>query len=143
VEADFCYFWILIYTLEKIKQIMSSVKTFKEFLSENSVNEGGISNLYVLAKESKNLQDFIKKALDMYEMLKDDKSTRDFLEEIYNEGVNENADVNERMANDYAFEVIMALRNLAKMPEIKESGCEKELKTIIDTFEGFRKKYKL
>ncbi len=49
------------------------------------LNEGAISNLYVLADQAKNLEDFIKAALKEYDMLKDDRATREFLKEIYDE----------------------------------------------------------
>ncbi len=49
------------------------------------LNEGSISNLYVLADQAKNLEDFIKAALKEYDTLKDDRATRQFLEAIYNE----------------------------------------------------------
>lgn len=115
----------------------------EKILNESTqLNEGGISNLYVLAKESKNLQDFIKKALDVYEMLKDDKSTRDFLEEIYNEGVNEN--VNEgNNAKDFAFEISVALHNLSISKEVREDGSAQDvLNKISKDFKDFRTKFK-
>ena len=67
---------------------MKHIKTFESFLSNDikeSLNEGAISNLYVLADQAKNLEDFIKAALKEYDMLKDDRATREFLKEIYDE----------------------------------------------------------
>ena len=67
---------------------MKHIKTFENFLNEEKLpklDEGGISNLYVLADQAKNLEDFIKAALKEYDMLKDDRATQEFLKEIYDE----------------------------------------------------------
>ena len=70
---------------------MKHIHTFESFFSngiKESLNEGAISNLYVLADQEKNLEDFIKAALKEYDMLKDDRATREFLKEIYDEAKN-------------------------------------------------------
>ena len=67
---------------------MKHLKTFESFSQEASnvkLNEGGMSNLYLMASEAKTLADFIKQALAEYDMLKNDAGTRAFLEEIYDQ----------------------------------------------------------
>ena len=67
---------------------MKHIKTFENFLNEEKLpklDEGSISNLYVLADQAKNLEDFVKAALKEYDMLKDDRATQEFLKEIYDE----------------------------------------------------------
>lgn len=64
---------------------MKYFKLFESFVNESMINEGGMSNLYLIADEAKDLADFIKQALKEYDMLKNDAGTRAFLEEIYDE----------------------------------------------------------
>ena len=72
------------------------VLRFNEFLNEERIQESVTSELHYLAKQANDVEDFIKQALDTFTELKDDKETRKYLSDMYDDLVVESDNVNEK-----------------------------------------------
>ena len=58
-----------------------------------SLNEGVMSEIHIMAKEARNVKEFIKEFLSEYgDKVKDSPETRKWLESMYNDTVNESID---------------------------------------------------
>ena len=77
--------------LEKVyndaKKAMSEDNKSK--INNKKVYEGLMSELYIIADESKNEKDFIKNAIKAFPVYKNDKEAENWLKEIYKEAKNE------------------------------------------------------
>ena len=68
------------------------MKTFEEFVNE-SLNEGVISNLQIIAQDAGSFEQFVKDVIKEYPKLSKDKGAETWLREIYDEAVNESTNI--------------------------------------------------
>lgn len=79
------------------------MKTFEEFVNE-SLNEGVISNLQIIAQDAGSFEQFVKDAIKEYPKLSKGKGAETWLREIYDEAVNESTNI--------LFEKVVTIENM-------------------------------
>jgi hypothetical protein len=108
---------------ESVNDYMANyTKSFITEVSRNTIREGIMSELDIMAREANDAGEFIKNVLDMpeYRKHKRDKDVRSFLFKFYNDIVNES--INEARADDYYDSATEAV-NAAKA-DIEKRGFE-------------------